>query len=171
MTKRKKKDFLKEFLIVRDELFAFVYSMIPSYNKAEDVFQDASLVLWERFESYAPGTNFKAWARRIIYNKIRNEWQKAKKEELWSPEVFDALNCAFDEISDTETDWKAALRACLDKLNQNARELIHLKYYDCRTYKEIAEIVDRSAKGTRVVLCRIREKLADCIHQQVGVGE
>lgn len=161
-----KQAFLKEFLKIREQLFAFVYSMVPSYTTAEDIFQDASMVLWERFESFTPGTNFRAWARQIMYNKIRNEWQK-KREEVWDPEVFEALDMAFEEVHPLQSEWKSALHHCLSRLSGSARELIHLKYYEFKTYREIAKILNRSAKGTRVILHRIRSSLAECIRKRI----
>jgi RNA polymerase sigma-70 factor (ECF subfamily) len=168
----KKQAFLKEFLSIREDLFAFVYSMVPSYSKAEDIFQDASLVLWERFETFTQGTNFKAWARQVMYNKIRNEWQKKNREEVWDPEVFEALDRAFEETHSTQHEWKEALDHCLKKLSHTAREIVRFKYFELKTFQEIGEILDRSAKGTRVILHRIRNTLAECIQKQIeGIAE
>ena len=46
-------------------LFAFVFSMAPNRNDAEELLQETRVVLWEKFDDFAPGTNFLAWAYSI----------------------------------------------------------------------------------------------------------
>jgi RNA polymerase sigma-70 factor, ECF subfamily len=46
-------------------LFAYVYAIVRSYPDAEDVLQQASLVLWEKFDDYQPETDFFNWACRV----------------------------------------------------------------------------------------------------------
>lgn len=76
-------DFLKEFVPAREDLLAFIFSLVPRHADAENLFQEASLVLWQRFSTYTPGTNFRAWARKVIYHKVLNERSRAHKEVLW----------------------------------------------------------------------------------------
>ena len=36
---------------------------------AEDILQACRLTLWKQFETFEPGTNFLAWARKIALNQ------------------------------------------------------------------------------------------------------
>ncbi|MCD4728899.1 MAG: hypothetical protein K8R46_14670 [Pirellulales bacterium] len=42
------------FAQVHDSLFAYVFSLLPHWSDAEDVFQQTSLVLWRKFGSFQP---------------------------------------------------------------------------------------------------------------------
>ena len=44
--------FVSLFAQVHDNLFAYVYSLLPHRSDAEDVFQQTSLVLWRKFGEF-----------------------------------------------------------------------------------------------------------------------
>ena len=54
--------FLKEFAPHHDRLFAYLFSLLPHRPDAEDVFQRTSLILWQKFDQWTPGSDFLAWA-------------------------------------------------------------------------------------------------------------
>jgi RNA polymerase sigma-70 factor (ECF subfamily) len=164
--------FLKEFLPAREDLLAFIFSLVPSHADAENLFQEASLVLWQRFDTYTPGTQFKAWARRVIYNKVLNERTRSRKESLWDPQVFEALDRAFSEREPALDGVKKALEQCLKKLPETSQAILLSKYEAGRSYREIARQLLRSEQGIRVTVCKIRNFLARCVKQtlQLEVG-
>lgn len=162
-------DFLKEFLPAREDLLGFIFSLVPSHADAENIFQEASLVLWQRFSTYTPGTRFKAWARRIIYNKVLNERSRGRKELLWDPQVFEALDRAFESIDGSPDSVKAALEACLDTLPGINREILQTRYRDGRSYRDMAGRFQRSEQGIRVTVHKLRTFLADCVRHRLQV--
>jgi len=58
------KDFMRLFTSNEPRLRAFAMSLIPNWADAEDVMQQANLVLWSKFEQFELGTDFYAWAGR-----------------------------------------------------------------------------------------------------------
>ncbi len=46
--------FVSLFAQVHDNLFAYIFSLLPHWPDAEDVFQQTSLVLWRKFGSFQP---------------------------------------------------------------------------------------------------------------------
>ena len=48
--------FVQIFRAARDDLFAYIFSLVPHWSDAEDLFQQTSLVLWQRFgQSFSKG--------------------------------------------------------------------------------------------------------------------
>ena len=167
---KKRNNFLREFLPVRKKLLAFVFSMVPNYSLAEDIFQEASIVLWEKFDTFDPGTNFQAWARKVIYNKVMNERTRKKNEMLWDPEFFKAVDRGFRKNEKTESSrFSEALSICMERLSEAHQKIMRLKYYNKMSYREIGRCLRRSENGTKVMARKIRKILGNCIQEQVGL--
>ena len=56
----------------RRQLFTFILGIVHNMDDAEDVFQQTSIVLWQKFDQFAKGTDFVAWACSIARFKAIN---------------------------------------------------------------------------------------------------
>ena len=61
----------------------------------------------------------------------------------------------------------AALRRCLEKLDQPSRDLLDQRYVAERTVREISAESERGYSALTMQLLRIRKSLAVCIRRQV----
>jgi RNA polymerase sigma-70 factor (ECF subfamily) len=50
-------------------LLRYVLSLLANRHDAEDVLQRASVVMWRRFATVEPGTDFVAWATTVAFMK------------------------------------------------------------------------------------------------------
>src|SRR5262245_41559176 len=66
----KVKQFLRLFLKNERRLYAYVLTLLPNRTDAEDVLQEATLVLWDKFDDEHPPDDFAAWGCRIAYFKV-----------------------------------------------------------------------------------------------------
>src|SRR5690242_10297431 len=48
-------------------LRAFALSLIPHWADAEEVLQEANLVMWKKFDQFKLGTSFFSWGCKIIH--------------------------------------------------------------------------------------------------------
>ena len=48
-------------------IFSYIYTLVPDRYDAEDLLQETSLVICEKFDEFKPGTDFVAWACQIAY--------------------------------------------------------------------------------------------------------
>jgi RNA polymerase sigma factor (sigma-70 family) len=62
------------------------------------------------------------------------------------------------------------LRQCLQKLPEKSRDLIELYYYQDISTPDIANQLTMKADTVCRALSRVREKLRECIHQQIKQG-
>ncbi len=104
--------FVQLFAQVRDNLFAYIFALLPHWSDAEDVFQQASLVLWRKFDTFVvppsggedrafvvppsggedrlkpelrtvlPEKDFLAWACRVAFYEVRNFRRTASRDRL-----------------------------------------------------------------------------------------
>jgi hypothetical protein len=63
----KGRGFLSQFLKAERRIFAYILALSPRRSDAEDLFQEASMVMWEKFDEANPPEDFVAWGCRIAY--------------------------------------------------------------------------------------------------------
>src|SRR4051794_41944074 len=49
------------------QIFSYIYVLVPNRPDAEDLLQETSLVICEKFNEFREGTDFVAWACQIAY--------------------------------------------------------------------------------------------------------
>jgi RNA polymerase sigma-70 factor (ECF subfamily) len=161
--------FLIEFAAARDDILAYIYSLLPSHADAEDIFQDVSLLLWRKFGEFVPGRDFRAWARKFAWNTVQNR-KRARREHVWDARAIEALEAAFREEERERgclADLKRALESCLQGLSGGSRRILRHLYGSDMTYQDLGRLLNRSAQGLRVAAHRIRLKLRECIERRL----
>ena len=74
--------FLKLFLKHENALRSFARSLLPSWSNVDDVLQEASVVMWEKFDQLESEDGFFPWGKTIIRFKCMNLMQKKRSERL-----------------------------------------------------------------------------------------
>src|SRR5215207_176953 len=130
-------------------LAAYVYSLVNSPADAADILQECKLSMWRMFERFEPGTDFRAWARKIAIHQILN-FRRAAKRRPDSPldqAFIEAVAAEIDRRSD-QLDRKADfLRQCLRKLPDAHRAIVVWRYYDECGIDEIAAKSERTEEA------------------------
>ena len=146
------------------QIYAYILTMIPNWADAEDVFQETSAILWEKFDEFKPGTNFRAWACQVAYYRAIWFRQRQKKTPIPFGEEFFRL--VAQEALTREgllEDQHVALADCVQRLIERDRELVERAYADGTTIKEVALQLGRSPDATYKSLKRIHRELFDCV--------
>ena len=146
-------------------LYLYTLSLLPVSVDAEDVFQEANLVLWRKFDRYEEGTNFFAWACRIIYLEVlKYREAHARAAKLFDPDVLDRLaKVAVEQVDLLDESYRRALIDCMAKLSLGDRELIRQRYAEAMAVQAMAAAMNRSPNAVSKSLGRIRRLLFDCI--------
>lgn len=139
-----KDTFLKLFLRHNNHLFSFIITLVPNYSDAEDLLQETASLMWEKFDTYRPNTNFWAWARQIARYKISNYYRTRKQEFRLDETLLDTLCTANEKVTKNFNERKAALTGCLKKLNVEDLKLIQMKYFHKESFADIARHTNRS---------------------------
>ena len=81
-------------------IFAYVFAIVPNRADAEDVLQETSIVLWEKFNEVKPGTDFLAWACQIAFWKIGNLKKKyARARVKFDQDVIETIGQRASELA------------------------------------------------------------------------
>ncbi len=147
------------------QLFGYLYALVQDIDHAEDLYQQTCLVLWKKFHQYEDGTSFFSWARTTARYEVMNFIRKTQRRRAHFSEEFQVeLAAVYEEIdTDTMDARREALRGCMEKLDEDDRRLVEMCYADNRTFKQVAEQLDRPAKSVYDALGRIRRSLLKCI--------
>ena len=154
-------------------LYLYTVTLMCGAVDADDVFQEANLVLWQKFDQYREGTNFFAWACQIIRNKaMKHREKRARAAQLLDPDVFDRMaELAVAEVEHLDEFHRRVLADCMSRLSPGDRELMRQRYAESMPVQTMAASLDRSPNAVSKSLGRIRRLLLECITRAVDSRE
>ena len=151
-------------------IFSYIYTLVPSRADAEDILQETSLVICEKFGEFTIGTDFAAWACQIAYWEVRRARQKfARSKVVFDQDVVDALAQTASAMIDEVSERHEALAGCLKKLHPRDREFVLARYEPGCGVEQAAQRSGRSIEAAYKALGRIRKMLLDCVSNQLTV--
>ncbi len=162
----KGKLFLRLFLQNKRRLYAYVLTLLPNRADADDVLQEASLVMWDKFDELHPPNDFTAWGCRIAYFKVLDHYKKKQRSRVcFSQAMLDRIaETAIEQASTLQLDERReALGGCIEKLSARDRDLLTHRLSEGATTQSTAARVGRSLDATYKALAKIRQALFDCV--------
>ena len=143
-----------EILIAKhkDKVFAFILSKIKNYNLAHDVFQDTFIKVINSLKrgKYNEEGKFVPWVMRIAHNLVIDHFRMQKKTRSITPtKDFDIFDVISDNDKNAEENMidnqiSSDVRKLIEKLPEDQKEVLKMRYYRDLSFKEIAEITDVS---------------------------
>jgi RNA polymerase sigma-70 factor, ECF subfamily len=162
----KAKPFLAQFLKAERRIFAYILTLLPHRTDAEDLLQQASLIMWEKFDAQDPPRDFVAWGCRIAYFEVRDHRRTLRRSRvIFSDAMLERVAQALaDRAIELRLDERReAMLHCLGKLQRRDRELLAERFREGATARSAAERVGRSVDAFYKAMARIRRLLDDCV--------
>jgi RNA polymerase sigma-70 factor (ECF subfamily) len=162
----KGKLFLAQFLKAERRIFAYILTLLPHRADAEDLLQQVTLIMWEKFDAQAPPEDFAAWGSRIAYFKIRDYRRTLRRSRvIFSDAMLDRVAQSLaDRARELRLDERhEAMVRCLEKLHRRDRELLSERFKEGATARSAAERIGLSLDAFYKALARIRRLLDDCV--------
>jgi RNA polymerase sigma-70 factor, ECF subfamily len=150
------------------QVLAYINALVLNWNDADDLFQETCLVMWQKFDEFAPGTNFLAWALRIANFKVMKFQTQRSRRAAFIARMRDALEAEFAGRSSEDAAANfTALSGCMDRLATSDRKMVTLCYGESVPVRQVADTMGRSPESVHRSLRRIRKSLLDCIHREL----
>src|SRR5258708_32355535 len=108
--------FLRSFTAHEPAIRAFVRRLVPARADADDVMQEVSVVLWEKFAQFRDGADFRAWAFGVARFEVLAWLRDKGRDRLVLDEKVATLLA--DEAAEGEPrphPHRMALEACMEK--------------------------------------------------------
>jgi len=152
-------------------IFGYIHTLVPDRHDAEDILQETSMVIVEKFAEFQPGTDFVAWACQIAWWRVRAARQKyARSKVVFDDDVLDSVAQTASEMQSEISDRHEALSRCLQRLHPRDRELLLTRYEPGARVEEAAERSGRSLEAAYKALARLRKLLFDCVTNQLATA-
>ena len=148
-----------------EPIFRFVLRRTGDEALTADVCSQIFLKALQRLDSYTfRGVPFSAWLYRIASNEVNQHFRKAKKERVVSIEEQKVSDLA-EEIEYTDTEGLLDnMIDLLDELKPADLEIIEMRFFENRPFKEIAEILGITQANAKMktyrILGRLKKKLS-----------
>lgn len=149
----------------------YVTGLVTCPQDAQDILQEGKIVMWRQFHQFELGTNFPAWARKILFYQILAYRRRSKRDK--SETLSDRMLEMLSEESETairEQRWlkrEKALAQCVTKLSEEHREILHLRYRDEASIERISRRTERTEGAVYRLLSRLRKNLYLCVEKEL----
>lgn len=152
----------------QEQLFRYIFALLPREADARDVLQETSLALCRKFDQYDTAKPFLPWAYRFAYLEVLKQRERGLRQPLAFAD--DVMELLADERAHHEPHLDARLQAlehCLQKLPGADRQLVTFRYDQSRPIEEIMERLAMSRRTLFRNLERVRRQLFDCVTRHV----
>jgi RNA polymerase sigma-70 factor (ECF subfamily) len=154
------------------QLLGYIYSLVRDLDDADDLFQQTSLVLWDKFDVFDPSRSFVGWACGVARFEVLNFLRARRRDRLYfSDELSLALIEAQEELEQERLEERrTALAGCLQKLRDRDKDLLEACYERSAGVREVARARGRSPQSIHNSLRRIRRALFECVRRSLAQG-
>ncbi|MDR2509995.1 MAG: RNA polymerase sigma factor [Spirochaetaceae bacterium] len=156
---------MSEFKRIYDTVFPIIYRVTRriagSDEAAEDLCQEAFFKFLEKNMDFPSADEAKYWLIRVAKNAALNYAKRKKRELKVYQKAFheDTREQISGEGEVIQKETKDDVRAALEKLPANLRDVLTLKEWGELNYNEIGRILGISEGNVKIRVFRAREKL------------
>jgi len=141
-----------------DRIYRFVFFRVQNAEVAEDLTSEIFMKALKAFDRYDEEKSKAAWIYTIARNHLAN-YYRDKKDAIDIEEVaFGLVGKDGREEMEKASD-RMMLSKALDELSLEERRLVTLKHLEGYSYKEMAEILDKTDAALKVATHRAMKKL------------
>ena len=164
--------FVLEVIASQRRLYAYILTLIPDFNEANDVLQQTNMSLWRNADRFELGTSFIAWACRVAYYAVLEHREKIHRTRArFSDVLLDCLSHESESLIENEDVRLKALTKCLKEMPKHWSDLIQRRYVKEEMIKSIASSMGKTTDAISSRLFRIREMLWKCIRRRMKLEE
>jgi RNA polymerase sigma-70 factor (ECF subfamily) len=161
--------FVRLFLQHQRRIAALIQALVPKGADADDILQEASAVMWQKFAEFELGTNFAAWALKIARYQVMAYYTTRRRERArLSDETLDTVVEKMAVRTAREETRSIDLDGCLAHLDRSDRELLEQRYRGGATVDEMARQTGKTAFAVYKALNRAHDRLLSCMRGKLS---
>jgi RNA polymerase sigma factor (sigma-70 family) len=164
----------------RDNIYFMMVKMVGDRDDAEDLTIEAFGKAFKRLEQYRPDFAFSTWLFKIASNNCIDFLRKKKKATMVSLDraytnddgdegKIDIVEMNLNpEQAYMKEQRKEEMRRIVDQLKPKYRQLVEMRYFDEKSYDEIASELDLPLGTVKAQLFRARELMHEILKHSVN---
>ena len=145
-----------------DGVYGFIFRRTDDEALAGDITSQVFLKALQNLKKYEfRGLPFSAWLYRIASNEVNRFYRKKNKKIIFSLEEERAKEIIDDQEDDNKEQLLKLLVDSLNEMKTGVVEILELRFFEEKSFKEIAYILDITESGAKMRTYRALEKLKD----------
>lgn len=149
------------------KVYAYVLNMLKDHVKAEEVLVDTMYQVWRNPAQFRGDSQFSTWLIGVARNKALMVFRGRRPDE-----EHDDLDDVAETVADDGEDGYTTLaqkqrtdgvRHCMNKLNDEHRECMHLVFYEGYSLAEVAAVQRCPENTVKTRLFHARQKIKNCL--------
>ena len=151
-----------------EPIFRYLYQRTIDEDLTADLCSQVFLKAMQRLGEYTfMGVPFSAWLYRIAANELAQHYRASQKKRVVG--IDDAnLSDMIEEMEEESPEWmRNLLVQALDGLKGHELDLIEMRFFEQRSFREIAELLDMTENNAKVKTYRILERLKKKLSLQI----
>jgi RNA polymerase sigma-70 factor (ECF subfamily) len=140
------------------KLYHYILKYVSLPEDAEDILQNSFLELFKNNDK-VDEEYFEQWLYRVAHNKSVNHLKSQKVKRNKQKEISHTAEVFYEErFIDENEIKKQRIRACFQRMKEKQALALELQFYQNKSYKEIAEIMDMSISAVESLLVRAKKE-------------
>jgi len=147
-----------------EQIFRYLYQRLDSKEEAFDITSEVFLKAMLNLYRYEfKGVPFASWLYRIAYNELNQAFRNNKAKRTINIDTTH-VNEMIDEMEeDGREAYKPLLKAAINNLSDPDLNLVEMRFFEKRPFKEIGNILEITENNAKVRLYRVLDKLKEMI--------
>lgn len=143
-----------------EQIFRYVHQRMNDEELAFDITSQVFMKALNNLHKYEyRGVPFSSWLYRIAKSELYQSFRDKKAERTVNIETFQ-LHGMIDEMEEDNTEMnRKRLFDALAKLKERDMQLIEMRFFEKRSFREIGEILEITENNAKVKAFRAIEKL------------
>lgn len=150
------------------DVFSFVLKKVKDKNDADEITVKVFSKVLQKLDLYDANFQFKTWILTIAQNTIIDFWRKKKGKNENSTDVLENVKNHYakspEELLISDEEEKKIIKI-VESMDKNYQEIIHLRFFEEKSIKEIAEELHISISNTKVRIMRAKKILAQLLKE------
>lgn len=143
-----------------DRIFNFIYRQTEDEDITADLCSQTFLIALNNIEKYEfRGVPFSAWLYKIASNEVNKYYRKQKHDKIFSIEELRVKELMEQAHEGWDEEMVQKLIRNLKELPTEMLEVLELRFFEDKDFKEIAFILDITESGAKMRTYRALDRL------------
>jgi RNA polymerase sigma-70 factor (ECF subfamily) len=146
------------------QIFGYVYQRMDDKETAFDLTAQVFLKALTNIQRYEyKGVPFASWLFRIAHSEVMQLFRDKKNKRAINADIGDMRHICEEVEEPYFEEYLPALQQVIKQLPEEDLQMVEMRFFEKRPFKEIAEILNITENNAKVRMYRILERLKKTI--------
>ncbi len=150
-------------------IYGYILSVTSNCADADDLMQETTAVMWQKFDQFKLGTDFVAWGIAVARYAFLDYRKKNRGSAVrLNDEAIQAIESDARKAI-KNTDFRLdPLKECVVQLKPKYRKILELRFFEGNSIKMIAERVGISDRSVFRTFSHVYNLLLNCVQKKLA---